>query len=299
MNKKSAKRRNAIVSVCLILALVIGGAFAYLTATDTKTNTFTVGKVDIEVVETEWYDANGNVIDDSNRDGIPDFAENIVPLQEIEKNPAIENTGENDAYVYLAVKIPTSNAPYLDTDVSPAVVANNNANSAVYRPLFTTVYDADLSDSTNQTTAINPAWVSAGADDETYKSTPDANGDTYIIKYYAYHPSGLESNAAGYAENDKVAPDATTPVLFTSVVFANLTESNNISAHTVGDAPRVDINVTGYAIQADELDLSGVGEANDSDVEKAWTVINNQRGDIAAPATVAQPEPDPEPNPEP
>lgn len=291
MNKKSAKRRNAIVSVCLILALVIGGAFAYLTATDTKTNTFTVGKVDIEVVETEWYDANGDVIDDNNDNDIPDFAENIVPLQEIEKNPAIENTGENDAYVYLAVKIPTSNAPYLNTEASPAVVVNN---SAVYYPLFTTVYDADPGDSTNQTTAINPAWVSAGADDETYKSTPDANGDTYIIKYYAYHPSGLESNAAGYAENDKVAPDATTPVLFTSVIFANLTESNNISAHTVGDAPRVDINVTGYAIQADELDAQYA-----TDATTAWTVINNQRNDIAAPTTVAQPEPDPEPNPEP
>ena len=39
-----------LLAVCLMATAVIGGSLAYFTDTDAKTNTFTVGKVDITLV---------------------------------------------------------------------------------------------------------------------------------------------------------------------------------------------------------------------------------------------------------
>lgn len=54
-------------------------------------NEFTLGKVDIELLEPEWK---------------PEENKEVVPLQTIKKDPQIKNTGINDAFVYLEVSVP-------------------------------------------------------------------------------------------------------------------------------------------------------------------------------------------------
>ena len=61
-----------LLAVCLMATAVIGGSLAYFTDTDTKTNTFTVGKVDITLTEDKW-------VEDSK----------IIPGATIDKNPTI------------------------------------------------------------------------------------------------------------------------------------------------------------------------------------------------------------------
>ena len=78
----------------LIGALTVGGTAAYLTDFDQETNTFTVGKVDIDVEEPNWK---------------PDDHDKIVPTEEMKKDPQITNNGKNDAFVYLEVSIPVRN----------------------------------------------------------------------------------------------------------------------------------------------------------------------------------------------
>ncbi|MFQ6866244.1 TasA family protein [Blautia sp.] len=78
----------------LIGALTAGGTAAYLTDFDQETNTFTVGKVDIDVEEPNWK---------------PDDHDKIVPTEEMKKDPQITNNGKNDAFVYLEVSIPVRN----------------------------------------------------------------------------------------------------------------------------------------------------------------------------------------------
>lgn len=107
MTKGSAKKRNAVLSVCMILALVISGAFAYLTDHDNKVNTFTIGKVDITLHEDDWYrHGTGFLTDDSDDNRINDFAENVVPGQIVSKSPYVENSGRNDAYIFADVAVP-------------------------------------------------------------------------------------------------------------------------------------------------------------------------------------------------
>ena len=53
MNKKKIKKIT-ILLILIITILGVGSLLAFLTDTDTETNVFTVGKVDIELVEPNW-----------------------------------------------------------------------------------------------------------------------------------------------------------------------------------------------------------------------------------------------------
>ena len=90
MNNKKVKK--LILLVIAILTLVgLGSLFAYLTDTDQKTNVFTIGSIKIELTETNWNSSNG---------------QNILPGQPINKDPKINNIGNNPAYVYMKVVNP-------------------------------------------------------------------------------------------------------------------------------------------------------------------------------------------------
>lgn len=126
MNKKftpphAKKKRNAVISVMLICALLITGIFAFLTATDSKTNRFTVGKIDIVLHEDNWDEWYENHPDADPEVDVPDFAENILPGAEIEKAPYVENTGNNDAYVFLTVETPAREISNFSADESGTV----------------------------------------------------------------------------------------------------------------------------------------------------------------------------------
>ena len=104
MDSKTKKRtpkqqRKAVLSVLLVVAILITTAFAFLSATYSKTNVFTVGSVDIEFLEL----FNGKTY---GKGETPDPVNNIIPGQKIDKKPYIKNTGDNEAYVYFTVKVP-------------------------------------------------------------------------------------------------------------------------------------------------------------------------------------------------
>lgn len=87
----SKKTIALCLSLILALTLGLGGTLAYLTDTDAKVNTFTVGDVEIEI--DEKYD-----------DG-----QTLAPGIEVEKEVKIKNISEtNDAWVWYTVAIPLS-----------------------------------------------------------------------------------------------------------------------------------------------------------------------------------------------
>ena len=91
------KAKRALITLAagvLAGALMIGGTMAYLSDTETATNTFTVGNVDVELKEPDYP---GN--DDEK-------VKNQVPNQETDKNPQVTNTGANDAVVFLTISVP-------------------------------------------------------------------------------------------------------------------------------------------------------------------------------------------------
>ena len=90
--------KKKIISLCLVvclLATAIGGTLAYFTDTDSEKNTFTVGKVDIEVSETNkinGVDVTGNAF------------EKVMPGSVITKTPVVTNNSSEDAYVRVVVR---------------------------------------------------------------------------------------------------------------------------------------------------------------------------------------------------
>lgn len=91
---KNRKMVKGIALAAMVAALAAGGTAAYLTDFESTTNSFTVGKVDIELNEPNWK---------------PDDNTKLVPTQVIRKDPFVKNLGVNDAFVYLEVSVPVRN----------------------------------------------------------------------------------------------------------------------------------------------------------------------------------------------
>lgn len=120
-NPSRKKRCNAFISVLLICALLITGIFAFLTATDSKANRFTVGKIDITLQEydeggNKWWveDEDGHPTDeltpevDANDNDIMDDLENILPGKTVHKEPKATNVGRNAEWTFISIGIPTA-----------------------------------------------------------------------------------------------------------------------------------------------------------------------------------------------
>ena len=141
--------KKKIVAICLCLALaavaVVGASLAYFTDSKSATNTFTVGNVKIELIESKYHrEGNGNSEDTSipkashvvteadnmkyvetghkmftNEDIQEDAktyqeeylakrGENMVPGRRAAKSPYVVNTGANDAYIRIRVMVPSA-----------------------------------------------------------------------------------------------------------------------------------------------------------------------------------------------
>ena len=137
--------KKKIVAFCLCVALaavaVVGASLAYFTDTKSATNTFTVGNVKINLIESRYHRAgNDNAGDTSVPDPttkaagmefVPDGwtvftddeikadaanyskyigkrGENMVPGRNVVKCPYVVNEGANDAYVRIRVMIPSA-----------------------------------------------------------------------------------------------------------------------------------------------------------------------------------------------
>ncbi len=98
---KKNKTKTMGLMALLIGTMSIGGIMAYFTDADTATNTFTVGKISIDLQEPEWLPPT-----------------EIVPKQEFEKDPLIKNDGSNDAFVFLKVIVPYANIVTANEDGS-------------------------------------------------------------------------------------------------------------------------------------------------------------------------------------
>ena len=138
--------KKKITALCLCVALlavaVVGASLAYFTDTDNATNTFTVGNVKIDLIESKFH-REGN--DNSGDTSIPDPTQtasgmkyvtdghkaftdaeikadaetymadylavkgkNMVPGRGVAKCPYVVNTGANDAYIRIRVMIPSA-----------------------------------------------------------------------------------------------------------------------------------------------------------------------------------------------
>ena len=135
------KKITAIfLCVALVAIAVVGASLAYFTDTKSATNTFTVGNVKIDLIESRYHRQGSGGSGDTSipsptrtasgmqyvTDGATIFTDdeiktdaanysayigergkNMVPGKNIAKCPYVINTGDNDAYVRIRVMIPS------------------------------------------------------------------------------------------------------------------------------------------------------------------------------------------------
>lgn len=99
------KFKILLLALCAVL-LVVGsvlGTLAYLTAQDTVVNTFTVGKVDISLDETE-VSTNGVPVEPTNRVKTNNY--HLIPGQTYVKDPTVTVIkGSEESYVRMLVTL--------------------------------------------------------------------------------------------------------------------------------------------------------------------------------------------------
>lgn len=205
--------KKKIVALCLCIALAvvaIGGAtLAYFTdTTKNVTNTFTVGKVNIDLWENQ-YDATKNELTSvklSGKTSTVGNAYHIVPGVTLPKNPTVEVKAGSDA-CWLFVKVTAGGWPdnqnfyTLKTTAANGWTQGDGTNipdDVYYRAVPATTTDTTFKLLTDDQVVI-PTTVTA-AD---VASMTDA---TLAFTAYAIQQTGFETNAAGaWAEVFKTA----------------------------------------------------------------------------------------------
>lgn len=113
------KKILTIALVVALIAIMVSGTFAYFTAEDQVSNTFTIGSVKIEI-----YENDAATEKDTIEFGTLTPIVNVdAPSQDpnyIKKVVEVKNTGANDAYIRTHIAIPTAlvNYLYLDLDTT-------------------------------------------------------------------------------------------------------------------------------------------------------------------------------------
>lgn len=91
------KKRILVVAICICLCAVIAGStIAYFSDTQTKVNSFTVGKADVDLKEDDWPE-NDPV------DPTKPYKPEVKPGEEYAKKPYVVNNGTEEVYVRIKV----------------------------------------------------------------------------------------------------------------------------------------------------------------------------------------------------
>ena len=179
------KNKKLFVLVALFLAVfAVGGTLAYLTdTTQTTTNTFTFGKVDIELNEGNWNAQN---------------ATDLEPGATVAKQPTVTvETGSKDAFVFIEVTMP---AQVNGKDVLTHDTIDTTKWTVVSTSGTTTVYAYGTSSAMTKVSAngSTPALFNTITVNNTLIGTDVTaignNGLDITVKAYAIQADSLASN---------------------------------------------------------------------------------------------------------
>lgn len=202
---KKTKVVLALACAVLLVAASVMGTLAYLTSTDTVTNTFTVGNVKITLDEAK-VNADGTPV--ANADRVQKNAYKLMPGHEYTKDPTVYvQTGSEKCYLFVTVSNGIANIEGSSNKISDQMATNGwvvvDANNGVYA--FGTKNSSD--------NKITLSAVEAGADKKLFeKFTVDGSktatdlasfaNATIVINAYAIQADGVDATDAANIWNN-------------------------------------------------------------------------------------------------
>lgn len=125
------KNNLKLVAVTAALAGIIGagGVMAYLSDTDSVTNRFHFGKIDIEETEPNWTEP-----------------EEVTPNMVIDKDPTVLNVDQTSAFIFQKVSVPVANVVVANPDGTCLPAADTELFSYHVNDGWTLVGKRDVKD---------------------------------------------------------------------------------------------------------------------------------------------------------
>lgn len=182
--KKNKKMIIAVLSICLVAAIAIGGTIAFLFDKQEVTNTFTVGNLDITLTEPNWNDET---------DG-----KDLMPGDTEVKDPTITEVA-NDSYMRVKMSV---------VDADGNLITDGDRLALV---LETVRFDSTYTDAENIGTALVEGSKYSRAD---LADVPAVN------PAFTVDSTRTEANTGVYFYNyNTVLAQGSKAVLFTNIVI--------------------------------------------------------------------------------
>ena len=184
MKKKTLALLLALV---LVFGAAVGGTIAYLTDTDTVTNTFTVGKVDITLDEAKVTEYG--VIDSTANTRVTENTYKLIPGHNYTKDPTIHvATGSEDCWLFAKIENGLGEKATLNIDATKWTKVTGTEN--------VWAYNTKVSANTNVTVFSQFTF----SEDVTATDLTTYNGKTIVVTACAVQADGFATAAAAYVE---------------------------------------------------------------------------------------------------
>lgn len=172
-----AKKLTAIVAIALVVCMSIVGTLAWLTdKTDTVTNTFTVGKVAIDLTETER-----------------DYK--MVPGTTLDKDPTVVvKSGSEACWLFLEVTKENNLDSFITSSIAEGWTALAGNPGVYYREVAATTADVSFA-----VLAGNSVAVKTTVTNEMLTALTDSTLPKLSFKAYAIQKSGFDTASAAWA----------------------------------------------------------------------------------------------------
>lgn len=205
------------LAVCVVAVLAAGASLAYFTdKTEAANNTFTMGNVKIALDETDLTK------DDGSRTAEGNTYTNLYPGMDMVKDPTVHNTGRNDAWVRVIVRVANGAAfmdkfaiaPYASSPLEGLThglgkdwqIAASTKDDTTKDMVYTIVYNTVLKPGESTPAVFEKLYIPATFGNGemaaiTYKNANDetVNGFTMSIHAEAIQSEGLNAQTCQQA----------------------------------------------------------------------------------------------------
>lgn len=181
-----------VMSLVLSVAIATGGTLAFLTdTTETKSNVFTLGDVEIELTEPSWVE----------EDAV------LLPNKAVAKDPTITNGGWLDAYVWMDVVMPAALYEHITLDGIGADWVKMEPTAAADGKVVVTLKYQNTLASGEEAKAFDSVTLSA---DATYAELKELGSKINIdVTAYAIEAGSFANVDLAYAAfNNESNPDS-------------------------------------------------------------------------------------------
>ena len=194
------------LAVCVVAVLAAGASLAYFTdKTEAANNTFTMGNVKIALDETDLTKIDGSRTAEGNT------YTHLYPGMDMVKDPIVHNTGKNDAWVRVIVRVANGAAfmdkfaiaPYASSPLEGLThglgegwqITASTKDTAANDMVYTIVYNTVLKPRESTPAVFNKLYIPAtfGNGEMAAITYKNANDETVIGFTMSIHAEAIQS----------------------------------------------------------------------------------------------------------